>query len=244
MAASKAAFYKEGQVIEHTPSAALTGGTPTQLSDGIVGIPSQDIGASVKGNLRIAGIVKIEKTQVAGNLGDNVWYDSDGDPYGGTSGSGAATVVASAGNFWLGTLAKAAAATDTHAYVRLNVENPRLPAWPEKVHETKTDDYTMDAQDSGKVMHIATDAKVFTLPSTSVGLEYIFVNDGADAAVLLSVSPAAIDKIMGPDIAGTDDKDQQNTKLTAIRGDWIHIRSEGTAGWYIIGKRGIWAEEG
>ena len=50
-------------------------------------------------------------------------------------------------------------------------------------------------------------------------------------------------KIMGADVAGTDNKDQINTKTTAIRGDWMHLVGDGSNGWYIVGKRGTWAEE-
>ena len=92
-------------------------------------------------------------------------------------------------------------------------------------------------------MHIATDAKVFTLPATVAGLEVIIVNDAADGEILMSVSPNANDKIMGPDIAGTDNKDQQNTKATANRGDYIWLVGDGADGWWIRERRGTWVEE-
>ena len=107
---------------------------------------------------------------------------------------------------------------------------------------TKTDSYTVLVTDSGAVFAIATDAKVFTLPSTAKGLTYSFVNTGADAAVLLSISPAAVDKIMGGQ-AGVDNKDLLNTKATAKKGDRATIVGDGGDGWYVTLLVGTWAAE-
>ncbi len=116
--------------------------------------------------------------------------------------------------------------------------------WAGMTFEALSDDKTLDAQDVGKVFYMTADAKTITLPSTAAGLGPITImNGGADAAVAVNVSPAAADKIIGPDIAGTDDKDQINTKTTAIRGDLITITGDGALGWYIEAVEGIWAEE-
>jgi len=108
---------------------------------------------------------------------------------------------------------------------------------------TKTDNYTVLDTESGYTFAIATDAKVFTLPSTAKGLTYTFVNTGADAAVLLSVSPAAADKIMGGGMAAVDNKDCLNTKATAKKYDYVTIVGDGVDGWIITNKEGIWAAE-
>lgn len=243
MADPKATIYKPGEFIDHTPASAVTGGDIVEAATGVVGVAATDIAASATDGALVKGIIKIECDTSVGNIGDNVWYDSDGSPYGGTASSGAATTLGSSGDYWLGTLAIATTATSTHAYVQLNVANPELPHWPERTWELKADNYTVDAQDVGKVLSIATDAKTFTLPATSVGIDVIFVNLGDDAGVAVNLSPNANDKIMGADVAGTDNKDQINTKATAVHGDWMHLVSEGTNGWYIIGSRGTWAEE-
>jgi len=240
---TEAQNYKEGNFIDHTPAAALTAGQLLQVA-GRAAMAATAVAASVKGAVQVKGIIKVAAAAVLGNAGDNLWWDENGDPVGGTAGSGAATTSAPDGDFWLGTLTAALAATDGEAKVDLNVANPDLPAWPERVHELKSDNYTVDAEDDGKVLHIATDAKAFTLPATAAGIDVIFQNDGADGAVLLAISPNANDKIMGPDVAGTDNKDQLNTKATAVRGDWMHLVADGSAGWFMRGKRGIWAEEG
>jgi hypothetical protein len=109
--------------------------------------------------------------------------------------------------------------------------------------ETKTANYTLDEEDVGKVMQCATDAVVFTLPSTVVGYVYTIVNTAADGAAKISVSPATADKIMGMDITDADNKDIINTKATAKKGDMIKLLGDGSLGWYIIDVHGTWARE-
>ncbi len=112
---------------------------------------------------------------------------------------------------------------------------------------TKTDNYTVLVTDSGAIFAIATDAKVFTLPSTARGLKYTFVNTGANGAVLLSISPAAADGIAGGGLgSATVDKDLLNTKATAKSYDMAEIVGTGTAGagaWIVTKLFGTWAKE-
>ena len=100
---------------------------------------------------------------------------------------------------------------------------------------------TLDSEDSGKILLIDTDAFTITLPSTAVGLTYTFVNVGADAAVLITISPASDDQIIGVDITAADDTDLTNTKTTAKYGDYVRIFGDGSAGWYVQDMRGTWA---
>ena len=108
---------------------------------------------------------------------------------------------------------------------------------------TKTDNYTVLVTDSGAVFAIATDAKVFTLPSTIKGFKCTFVNMGAAAAVLLSISPAAADCIFGAGLGLVDNKDLLNTKATAFKGDMATIVGDGDTGWLITKLTGTWAKE-
>ena len=114
--------------------------------------------------------------------------------------------------------------------------------------ETITAAKTLDAEDSGKVFLVGTDALTITLPATKSGLTYTFINTGADGAVLITVSPNASDAIDGT-IAnaaadsvctGTDDGDLTNTKATANKGDRVTLVGDGSAGWYIVEGVGIW----
>lgn len=240
---TEAISFAEGKVVDYTPSVARIAGEVVQLG-GRAAICVTDIAADKLGAAHVVGLFKIRNAAVIGNLGDNLWWDEDADPVSGDTGSGAATTNASVGDFWIGTLCAALAAADEEVVFALNVKNPDQPAWPRKTHELKSDNYSVDAADAGKVLHIATDAKAFTLPATVAGLRIIIVNDGADAGVLVTISPNSNDKIMGPDIAGTDDKDQLNTKTTAIRGDYMVLVGDGADGWFIEAMRGTWAEQG
>ncbi|MBF8255140.1 MAG: hypothetical protein HW375_47 [Anaerolineales bacterium] len=107
----------------------------------------------------------------------------------------------------------------------------------------KTDNYTVLASESGTTFKIATDAKVFTLPSTAAGLGFTFINSGADGAVLLAISPAAADAIHGRALTSVDNKDLLNTKATAKEGDTVTLVGDGVDGWFIVAVEGIWAKE-
>jgi hypothetical protein len=104
---------------------------------------------------------------------------------------------------------------------------------------------TLTVEESGTIFLVGTDALTITLPSTEKGIEYTFVNIGADDAVLVTVDPAAADGIYGTiaavSMTGTDGGALTNTKTGANKGDWAKIVGDGNAGWYIVGGDGVWA---
>ena len=117
-----------------------------------------------------------------------------------------------------------------------------------------TADATLRIEDSGKTFMVATDALTITLPDTLLGLEYTFMNSGADGANIITVSPAALDGVSGTvtlaatvvSLSGVVDKDLINTKATSISGDTSTIVGTGIAGteaWLLKGSTGIWASE-
>lgn len=110
----------------------------------------------------------------------------------------------------------------------------------------------LTADQSGSTVAVATDALVATLPTAvPAGTNFTFRNDGADGAVALTISPNALDKIVGTVAnaaadsvsGGALDKDIVNTKATANKGDYIKLIYDGTDTWYIVGGVGIWASE-
>lgn len=117
--------------------------------------------------------------------------------------------------------------------------------------ETLIANKTLRVEDSGKSFLIGTDALVVTLPATIKGLEYTFINSGADGNNLITISPDAADAIFGSVAnaaadsvsGGAVDKDIVNTKATANKGDRITLVADGVDGWYIKGGVGIWASE-
>lgn len=111
--------------------------------------------------------------------------------------------------------------------------------------ELHSTNFTVDVQDAGKVIVIDTDGVVVTLPATAAGGGRVrFLNIGAYAAVGFSLSPNASDKVQGPDIAGTDNKDLINTKATARRGDFVDLVFGQADGPCVAAMRGVWATEG
>lgn len=112
------------------------------------------------------------------------------------------------------------------------------------VRETKSANYTVDALDTAKIIYVDTDAVVVTLPATATAGQRIrFVNAGAFGTVGFSLDPAAADKVMGPDIAGEDNKDLINTKATAQRGDFVELIAGHADGWTVSDIKGTWAQE-
>ncbi|OQA02206.1 MAG: hypothetical protein BWY71_00088 [Planctomycetes bacterium ADurb.Bin412] len=246
MCAVQAMNYQEGNYIDYTNTGnAITGGTPTLIGGDIVGIPQGDIAATTgTGAMQIKGIAAIVAAVAVGNIGDPVWWDSDGDPYGGKTGTGAATTLGYSGDFFLGYLTKAKGATDKYAYVMLNEECSGKPAWKNRVHQSAGGaTLTLDIEDSGKVIWAVADNTVITLPATAVHPDVIVVNGGADGAYKVSLSPNLNDKVQGPNITGEDNKDLINTKATAIRYDFAHLVGHDTNGPAVIELRGTWAQE-
>lgn len=119
--------------------------------------------------------------------------------------------------------------------------------------EAITASVTLDYEDSGKTILVATDALVITLPDTKKGIRYTVANSGAAGNNIITVSPQAADGIAGTItlaatvvvLDGTIDKDAVNTKTTSIAGDNIVLEGTGVAGvtaWIVISSTGIWAQ--
>ena len=102
---------------------------------------------------------------------------------------------------------------------------------------------TLDAQDTGKII-FCTITTVVTLPVTATALAGVtLVNMAAFGVAQISADPAAADKIMGPDLAGVDNKDLINTLATAQRGDYITLTAGHADGYVVNNIKGIWAAE-
>jgi hypothetical protein len=124
------------------------------------------------------------------------------------------------------------------AFDALNFVDP----WDGYVHELKSANYTVDAEDSGKMLWVDTDAVVITLPAVE-GITVGVGNIAAFGVAKVSVDPNAVDMIEGPDITAADNKDIINTKATARRGDHVIVANGDANGWKIVKKVGTWARE-
>ncbi len=109
------------------------------------------------------------------------------------------------------------------------------------VRETISANKTLDIEDNGKAFFVDTDAIVVTLPAVATPVNCAIVNAGAFGAVFLKISPAAADKIQGPDLPGTDNTALGNTKATARRGDHVVLGTGDANGPIVRSLRGTWA---
>ncbi|MFA5291944.1 MAG: DUF2190 family protein [Phycisphaerae bacterium] len=241
-------FYQNGKSIDYTPAVDVPAGTIVVLK-GLVGITKLDIPANTKGALCIEGIFAVPKKNEAFAEGLPVWLDANGDPYGGTAGTGAATQIGgdaqASDDVLLGKAVIAAAATDQFAYVALNKFDPRIPTFAGAARITKAASANAAATESGVCYDCTADNTVITLPATAAGLEFTVMNLAADGAALVEVDFQAGDKSLGGlgVAAGGDGKKLSNTKATAKKGDFITFASDGTDGYRIKAIRGTWAQE-
>lgn len=238
-------YVAEGDVIKYTNATGSTilSGALVALGMG-VGIAIGDIINGGTGALQVCGLVTLPKKNEAMAAGLPVGFDSDGNPYLGTAGTGAASLFLADANFVVGCVAYAATAAATTVTVVLNKFSPKFPYWPERTYETVAAAKTLDVEDNGKVFQDLTDNAVITLVAVSgiIGFDVIIQNMAAAGGAKLSVDPEANDRMMAADLTGVNNKDLINTKTTQEQGDYVHIQY-GTDP-YVINKKGIWAAEG
>lgn len=118
------------------------------------------------------------------------------------------------------------------------------PYGARSVREVINANKTLDAEDSGKLFWVNTDAVVITLPAVAAGVFGVqIVNGGAFGTVAVTISPNASDSILGPDITAADDKDLINTKATAKRGDFVVLDSGDADGYLATALSGTWARQ-
>lgn len=104
---AQATYSQEGESVDYTPAAAVVAGQVV-VTNGLLRIATQPIAADALGALRTCGLFDIVKDSSTFSDG-NAWYwDADGNPVGGTAGTGAATTTSS-GNTFGGFVQEAAA---------------------------------------------------------------------------------------------------------------------------------------
>ena len=120
----------------------------------------------------------------------------------------------------------------------------RDPYHARSVRELISANKTLDAEDTGKLFWVDTDAVTITLPAVAAGVFGAqIVNGGSFGSIAVTISPNASDLILGPDITAADDKDLINTKATAQRGDYVVIDSGDADGYLAAELRGTWARQ-
>ena len=115
--------YQAGDFLDYTPASVRVAGEIVQAG-GLAGMCATAIAANALGAAQVRGVIKARAAAVTGSDGDIVGWDEDGDPYGGTAGTGAVTTKLSDADFLVGSLRKALTATDGEAIVELNNYGP------------------------------------------------------------------------------------------------------------------------
>lgn len=105
----QATYRQAGGSIDHTPVSAVDAGDVV-LVNGHVRIAKGDIAANTLGALATCGVFDVVKDNSDVADGGALYWDADGDPVGGTAGSGAFTGTAS-GNTFAGYAIEAAGTT-------------------------------------------------------------------------------------------------------------------------------------
>jgi predicted RecA/RadA family phage recombinase len=228
---------QEGKKINYTPAAAVDSGAIVDLGE-ILGVAERAIAASAVGALALEGVFRLIKDGTSGPVfavGDAVFWDKT---------AGLATRIGGSSCLYFGTCVEAAGTNQ--AWVDVKLDPPNLPGelgamlWEDVTLASA--DRTLAIADCGKVINVIVgdDAHVVILPAIAAGLDFT-VRCGVDGQ-RLAISPNANDRIMGADIAGTDDHDHILTKATAKKGDFIHLSYGGANGYIIRAARGVWLQ--
>lgn len=114
---AKATLVHAGESVNYTPGSAVAVGDVI-VQNSLVGIAQNAIPANTLGALAVQGVFKVQKANEQINAGAAVYWDEDGNPYGGTAGTGCVTTTSS-GNTFMGYAEATAGATATTVNVRL-----------------------------------------------------------------------------------------------------------------------------
>jgi len=167
----QAAFVQDGRSIDYTPGSVVAAGQVV-VQGAMIGVAKTPIAAGALGALAVRGIFDVVKANEQQAVGAALYWDADGNPYGGTAGTGCATTTAG-GNTFIGFAQAAAGATDET--VRVLWSGP--VALTNTVHNALTADLTdpgnagaIPVTDSGKCDLVSAGTETRTLAApTHVG---------------------------------------------------------------------------
>lgn len=235
-------YISPGRSISAAAPDALTGGYLLE-SNGIAAITSQPVASGDASSFAIKGIFSAPYIGNACKIGDNLWWDADGTPYGGSA-DGAVTNLGADGDFWIGVAAEKVTANDATVKFLLNQQNPAQPAWIGRSIIKSAADITMvEAIHSGAVVEITGEDKTVTLPVGVAGMEYIIVNRFVDGGSLLTVALNGNEVVRGANLTIAATKTALNTKAKSIQGDYLHlVCTVSAAAWRCVDYRGAWEE--
>jgi predicted RecA/RadA family phage recombinase len=183
----QAMFVQAGESIDYTPVSAVVAGQVV-VQGSMIGVAKTPIAAGALGALAVKGIFDVVKANEQQALGAALYWDADGNPYGGTAGTGCATTTAG-GNTFIGFAQVAAGATDET--VRVLWSGP--VALTNTVHNALTAELTdpgnagaIPVTDSGHCDLVTTGAQTRTLAAPTYLGQLLLVSlktDGGNCVI-------------------------------------------------------------
>lgn len=85
-------YVQDGKVISFIASAEIESGQVVVIGS-LVGVSLTDVANGATGQMAVEGVFDIPAATAAINVGAAVYWDADGNPVGGTAGTGAATAT-------------------------------------------------------------------------------------------------------------------------------------------------------
>lgn len=197
MAQTPAVYRQAGESIDYNPGSAVLAGTVYVIGN-LVTIVPKDIAADEMGATCTRGVFNVPKDNSDVSAGDTLYWNSTGDPYGGTAGSGAFTKTVGS-NKIAGTALEAAGTTTGDCDMLLHSLDSALQAsyGPTSVATVAvggTAQANANAVDVGFTQVTgADDTAAIVLPTAAAGKVCIVKNVVANK--ILKVFPAASDTI-------------------------------------------------
>ena len=222
----------EGDAIDYTPSAAVTGGDVVVLA-GIVGVATTDIAANELGSLSVTGLKYVPKTTAAWLVGLPVYWNATGDPDSGVAGTGAANQLGV--GVIMGIAALAAASGDDRGYVLLGQMKGGQAAVLQSVTATTGGGTTGLITGGTRFVTVTSDSadKQISLPAGTVGDE-IRILVGTTGCELISA--VAADKVNEVTVGATNE-----LALTAEA--LYHCQYTKSGFWIVIGRTKLGADQ-
>lgn len=200
MAQTPCVYRQLGDTLDHTPVAAVTAGDVILIGTTVVCIAPVDIAANVKGSISVRGVWNVPKDNSDVSAGDALYWDADGNPYGGTAGTGAFTKTAN-GNVFAGVALEAAGTTTGDCDMFLRSIDGTVPGNLAPV-PTGTVAASNSAINNGTpitslgvtLVTAADNTKAVVLPDADAG-SVLWLSNFAGANATLAVFPTAGDAI-------------------------------------------------
>ncbi len=133
------------------------------------------------------------------------------------------------------------ATTQTTAKIMLNCRDGVYEGLLNRAHiDTAIDLTLVAATHSGGVIRVTAE-KTVTMPTGVASMGWIIYNDQADGGGAVTVDLDGTEIIAGANLSIANGKTAINTKATAKRGDFLHLRCNVAAtSWVCVSRRGTW----